>query len=399
VITDPYRDYRGVPVIGAYHWLDKYGFGVATEISVESAFAATRPLRLAVFSLLGLLILGAVFILASSYALQWLRRRVEEVKQLGQYTLQRKLGAGGMGEVYLASHALLQRPTAVKFIRADKVSEENLHRFEREVQLTSQLTHPNTVEIYDFGLAQTGIFYYVMEYLPGLTLSALMDLEDEIPVARVIVILKQLCASLAEAHARGLIHRDVKPLNIILTERGGCFDFVKVLDFGLVKEVSAPESSNLTAVQEVAGTPPYIAPERLRDPACMDPRSDLFAVGVIAYNLLTGKQPFGGASAMEIAYQVVNSCAPRVSAVTDRKIPPALDQLITDCLANKPEDRVASAEQIITRLDAVETTETWDQLAAKNWWAKNLKRVGTAGYDVAAKAEQSLRTAAITATA
>ena len=358
VIITPYRDYRGVPVIGAYRWLEKYNFGVATEISVQAAFAATRPLRMAVFGLLGLLVLGAALLLVSSYALQLLRRRVEEVKQLGQYTLQRKLGSGGMGEVYLARHALLQRPTAVKFIRADQVNEANLQRFEREVQLTSQLTHPNTVEIYDFGLAQTGIFYYVMEYLPGLTLAALMELEDAIPVARVIHILKQLCASLAEAHARGLIHRDVKPLNVILTERGGYFDFVKVLDFGLVKEVSVPESDNLTAVQEVAGTPPYIAPERLRDPTCQDPRSDLFAVGVIGFNLLTGKQPFSGAGAMEIVYQVVNSPAPRASATTKREIPPALDQLIGDCLANKLEERVVSAEQIIARLEAIDTSET-----------------------------------------
>jgi hypothetical protein len=391
VILTPYRDHRGVKVVGAYQWLSEYGFGIATEVSVQAAFAAMRPLRWMVFGLLGLLALGAALILASGFAIQFLRRRVEQVRQLGQYTLERKLGEGGMGEVYLARHALLRRPTAVKFIRSDRVSEDNLVHFEREVQLTSELTHPNTIEIYDFGRTEEGIFYYVMEYLPGLTLASLMELEHSIPPSRAVYILKQLCASLAEAHARGLIHRDVKPLNVILTERGGRFDFVKVLDFGLVKDVRGSDSGDETTAQEVAGTPPYIAPERLRDPTIMDTRSDLFCVGVIGFNLLTGKQPFDGGSTMEIVYQVVNSTAPRPREVSEQAIPPALEQLIVDCLAPDPEDRPASAERIIERLDAIGLTERWDQQAAKSWWTKNAKRVGTAGHEVAVSARRAIQ--------
>jgi len=394
VILEPYRDYRGVPVVGAWRWLPQHGIGLATEVSVDAAFAATRPLRLMVFGLLGLLLLSAVLILVSSVAVQFLRRRVEQVRQLGQYTLERKLGEGGMGEVYLARHALLRRPTAVKFIRAGQVSEQNLARFEREVQLTSELTSPHTIEIYDFGCSEDGVFYYVMEYLPGLDLGDLLELQGAVPVGRAVFILKQLCSSLAEAHARGLIHRDIKPPNVILTERGGRFDFVKVLDFGLVKDVSNPEAGDITRVQELAGTPPYIAPERIRDPECQDPRSDLFSVGVIAFNLLTGRQPFEGGTAMEMAYHVVNTPAPRVSERSEQAITPQIDQLVADCLATDPEKRPANAEAIIARLDALELAEPWDQQAARHWWAANAKRLGTAGHDVAVSAARSMQLAA-----
>jgi len=393
VILEPYRDYRGVKVIGAYRWLPQYGIGLATEVSVDAAFAATRPLRLMVSGLLSLLLLSVVLILISSVAVQFLRRRVEQVRQLGQYTLERKLGEGGMGEVYLARHALLRRPTAVKFIRAGQVSEQNLARFEREVQLTSELTSPHTIEIYDFGCSEDGVFYYVMEYLPGVDLGDLLELQGAVPVGRAVFILKQLCSSLAEAHARGLIHRDIKPPNIILTERGGRFDFVKVLDFGLVKDVSNPEASDITRVQELAGTPPYIAPERIRDPDCQDPRSDLFSVGVIAFNLLTGKQPFEGSTAMEMAYHVVNTPAPRVSERSEQAITGQLDQLVADCLATDAEKRPANAEAIIARLDAIELAEPWDQQAARSWWAANAKRLGTAGHDVAVSAARSMQQA------
>jgi serine/threonine-protein kinase len=342
------------------------------------------------FGLLGLLLLSAALILGSTVAIQFLRRRVEQVRQLGQYTLERRIGAGGMGEVYLARHAMLKRLTAVKFIRAGRVSEASLAHFEREVQSSARLTHPNTIEIYDYGRAEEGIFYYVMEYLPGLTLAHLMELEGAIPPARAIYILRQLCASLAEAHARGFVHRDVKPLNVILTERGGRFDFVKVLDFGLVREISVAEADDPGSVHEVAGTPPYIAPERLKDPACMDTRSDLFSVGVIAFNLVTGKQPFEGDTTSEIAWHCTHTPAPRPSEVTEQALPPALDQLICECLAIDPGQRPSSADAIIVRLDEIQVDGRWDQHAAVSWWAANARRLGTAGHEVAVSAAGAL---------
>ena len=382
-ILTPYRDYRGVEVVGAWRWVSKHGIGIATEVSAQAAFSAMRPLRMMVFGLLGLLVLSAVLILMSSFAIQFLRRRVEEVRQLGQYTLESKIGEGGMGKVYLARHALLRRPTAVKFIRADKVSEENIEHFEREVQSSSQLTHPNTIEIYDYGRTEEGIFYYVMEYLPGLTLGDLVEMEGAIPPARAIYILRQLCASLAEAHARGFVHRDVKPLNVILTERGGRFDFVKVLDFGLVRETNLPDAEHPGTVHEVAGTPPYIAPERLQDPSCMDTRSDLYSVGVIAFNLVTGKQPFEGSSAAEIAWHCVNTPAQRPADVAEQSIPAELEQLIVDCMARDPSQRPVNAESIISRLDAIATGQGWDEPAAQEWWIKNAPRMEGSARELA----------------
>ena len=385
VVVEPYRDYRGVSVVGAYRWLPKYGIGLATEVSADWVFAATRPLRLMVRGLFWLLALSTLVIVAAGVAVQWLRSRIEQVKQLGQYTLERKLGAGGMGEVHVARHAMLQRPTAVKFIRPHQVSEQSIEHFEREVQRTSELTSPNTIEIYDFGCTEDGVFYYVMEYLPGLNLGDLLELQGALPVPRAVHILKQLCASLAEAHARGLIHRDIKPPNVFLTERGGQFDFVKVLDFGLVKDIA--EDADRT--HELAGTLPYIAPERIRDPQCLDPRSDLYSVGVVAYNLLTGKQPFEGSTSDEITYQVVNSVAPRVASVAQQAIPPELDELVADCLATDPEQRPASADAVIARLDAIRLAEPWDQRTAREWWAANAQRLGTAAHELGASAARS----------
>jgi serine/threonine protein kinase len=384
-------------VIGAYRWLPEHGIGLATELPEAAAFAAVRPLRLAVFGLLALVSLGAVLVVAASVAVQLLRQRVEQVRQLGQYTLERKLGQGGVGEVYLARHALLHRPTAVKLIRPHLVSEQSLARFEREVQLTSELTSPNTVEIYDFGCTQEGVFYYAMEYLPGLDLGHLLELQGTLPPSRAVHILRQLCATLAEAqgggapppHARGLIHRDIKPANVILTERGGQFDFVKVLDFGLVKDVSTPTSDEAQPARELAGTLPYIAPERIDDPECQDPRSDLFSVGVLAFNLLTGRQPFEGSSPSEIAYHVGHTPALRASGCAPEAIPPALDELVANCLATDPDERPRTAETIIARLDALTLPDPWDQRAAQRWWAANVKRLGTAGHELGLKAAGS----------
>ena len=199
--------------------------------------------------------------LASSFSAARLHREVSQARRVGQYTLQKRIGGGGMGQVYLARHALLKRPTAIKLLRPDQTSPLTIARFEREVQLTSQLTHPNTIEIFDFGRTPEGLFYYAMEYLPGLTLAELVRQEGPLPAERVICILRQVCGSLKEAHAVGLIHRDIKPQNIMLCERGGQWDFVKVLDFGLVKQLPDGHAPQLTADQQVSGTPLYIAPE------------------------------------------------------------------------------------------------------------------------------------------
>jgi hypothetical protein len=370
-----YRDYRGVKVIGAWRWLPEYEFGVATEIGVAEAFGVLRPLRRAFWVLLAIVVLAAGMLLFSTLFIQRLKLRIDEVKQLGQYTLVEKIGEGGMGKVYKARHALLKRPTAVKLLNPDVVSPETLARFEREVQTTSQLTHPNTIEIYDYGHTPEGIFYYAMEYLPGVSLAQLIQLEGAIPPARAMYILRQICFSLKEAHNIGLIHRDIKPMNVILCSRGGQFDVVKVLDFGLVKDISSTNTPQVTAAQEITGTPAYIAPERLKDPRNIDVRSDLYSLGSVAFNLLTGKDVFEGSNAMEICYHVTKTPPPRPSDCVDTPVPPQLDQLVLDCLAKEPPDRPQNIGVIIEILTSIKDAGQWEQRDAQLWWEKNADRI------------------------
>ncbi len=213
-----------------------------------------------------------------------------------------------------------------------------------------------------------------MEYLPGLNLAQLIEMEGNLPAGRVIHILKHICFSLEEAHAINLIHRDIKPLNVILCERGGQFDVVKVLDFGLVKDISGQDTEH-TAVHEITGTPAYIAPERLTDPRHIDARSDLYSVGAVGFNLLTGQDVFSGANAMEVGYHAMKTPAPRVSEKVNFEIPTMLDRLIGDCLAKDPAARPGSAHEILETLTAIEDVDPWEQKEARRWWETHAERI------------------------
>lgn len=368
--VEGYRDYRGVKVIGAWRWLPNYEFGVGTEVDYAEAYAPLRYPLIASWLPLGVLIVSAGGLLYSALHIASLQRQIGVSRQLGQYTLEEKIGEGGIGVVYRASHSMLRRRTAVKLLKPEHLTPVAIARFEREVQLASQLTHPNTIEIYDYGRTADGVFYYAMEYLPGVSLAQLIQVEGAIPAGRAVYILKQICGSLAEAHAIGLAHRDIKPHNIMLCERGGQADFVKVLDFGLVKSTSTSDTTGLTAVTALAGTPLYMAPERLRDPMITDTRSDLYALGAVGYNLLTGRSIFHCASDLDVLYHVMN-VVPEPLTQLCADLPAELNELIMSCLAKDPQHRPQSATDILQQLDGLTGLTPWTQTDARDWWQEH----------------------------
>jgi serine/threonine-protein kinase len=279
---------------------------------------------------------GAVY---CSYRIETLRRDASEARKVGQYVLRERLGAGGMGEVYRAEHALLRRPCAVKLIRPDRAGDPAvLARFEREVQATAALAHPHIVRIYDYGRADDGTFYCVMEYLPGLTLDALVRRDGPLEPGRVVFLLRQLCSALGEAHAAGLTHRDVKPGNVIVRDGGRQADFATLLDFGLVLDRGTQDE--LTSLGVVAGTPAFMAPEQAAGGA-VDHRADVFAVGAVGCFLLTGRPPFATGSVARTLAAVRTEPPPALVGM-----PPDLAAVVMRCLAKAPADRYDSADAL-----------------------------------------------------
>jgi hypothetical protein len=302
-----------------------------------------------------------------------LQQRVRDEREVGQYTLEERIGEGGMGVVYLARHALLRRPTAIKLLPAHRAGEQAVRRFEQEVRLTSSLTHPNTIAIFDFGRTPDGVFYYAMEYLDGITLEHLVTFDGPQPWARVLQILKQVCGSLSEAHAMGLIHRDIKPANMMLCVRGRMPDQVKVLDFGLVKEHAADASVGLSLDGALLGTPAYLAPESITNPSRADLRSDLYALGAVAYWLIVGRPLFESQTVLEVCAHHLHSAPVPPSERSPQAIPPGLDALILRCLAKDPELRPASALELVRWIDAVGSDTSggaggWTREQADAWW-------------------------------
>ncbi len=374
VDIDGHRDYRGVPVVGAWQWLENEGFGIATKVDVSEANQTLDIISRAFWGLYALLAVASLAMLVSMVRANRLAAQVQldaiELKRLGQYTLEEKLGEGGMGVVYRAKHAMLLRPTAVKFLDSSKANEKSVARFEREVQLTGQLNHPNTIAIYDYGRTPEGVFYYAMEFLDGLDLQTLVGRHGPQPEGRVIHILKQVCGSLAEAHSIGLIHRDVKPANILLNVRGGMFDVVKLLDFGLVKLVDNSSEAQVTKAGGVVGTPMYMSPEAYQSPETVDARTDLYAVGAVGYFLLTGEPPFLGESMLDILKHQVETVPDAPSKRLGQPVSPELEQLLLRCLSKSPADRPATAYEIIAELDRIPAANSWTEAHARYWWRR-----------------------------
>ena len=352
-------------MIGAWQWLPEYDMGVAIELAASEAYAPMRYLRIAVLMIFGLLVVAVGVALGSTFSLARLDR---EVRQLGQYRIVGKIDEGGMATVHHAVHALLKRPTAVKILKPALATDELIARFEREVTLASRLQHPATVEIFDYGRTRDGTFYYAMEYIDGITLAMLVEKDGAQPAPRVAHILKQVCESLREAHSKGLVHRDIKPANIMICERGGESDVAKVLDFGLVKDVRATDTRDITQYARMLGTPTYMAPERIRNPAEANPTVDIYAVGAVAFLLLTGKRVFDAPNELELARLVLEVEAPRASAVASQPIPRAIDALIARCLAKDPSARPQRIEEMIEVFSAVLAAHPWTHDDAARWW-------------------------------
>jgi len=370
VDVNGYRDVRGVQVVGAWRWLPQYGFGVAAEADAGEAFSTLFAFRRAFWSLVGLLALAAVGGLVYSLLFRNLQRRIEQAEKLGQYTLEEKLGEGGMGTVYRARHAMLARPTAIKLLRSGETTPQLLARFEREVQLTSQLTNPNTIAIYDYGRSPDGVFYYAMEFLEGITLDTLIEIDGPQPAGRVIHILRQVAGSLAEAHDIGLIHRDIKPANIMILERGGVSDVVKVLDFGLVREIHQAPDDMLTAVNTIPGTPHFLAPESIESPDAVNARADIYAVGAVAYYLITGSYLFHGESVIQLMTRHVKDVPEPPSARLGAPVDPALERLILQMLSKNPNDRPADGRALLAALSDgnLASVAAWTERDARRWW-------------------------------
>ena len=306
-----------------------------------------------------------------------LRRQVEKV---GPYSLVARLGNGAMGVVWEARHALLRRPTAVKLLAPGTSGERALARFEREVQLTAGLTHPSTIAIYDYGRTGEGVFYYAMELLRGINLLQLVEFDGPLPPARVVHLLRQACGALTEAHAAGLIHRDIKPANLMICVYGGIPDFLKVLDFGLVKDIGVVERpregaprdgvSDVSLSQDgsLLGTPLYMAPEGMSDPSHVDVRADLFALGAVGYFLLTGHSPFPGRTAIEVFRMERQGPPPPLSRAAPAPVPPSLENIINHCLAFRRDDRPCSAEELGAMLEACVIEPPWKTEHARAWW-------------------------------
>ena len=308
---------------------------------------------------------------AASEVIYGLRRRVKTFKELGQYTIEEKIGEGGMGTVYRARHAMLRRPTAVKLLPPEKIGEETIARFEQEVQLTARLTHPNTITIYDYGRTPDGVFYYAMELLNGATLAEIVQCDGPQSPARVVAILDQAAAALAEAHRIGLIHRDIKPANIMLCEQGGEPDVIKVLDFGLVKDINPnTEAAPLTREQSILGTPQYMSPESIRNSDDTDARSDIYALGAIAYYLVTGHHVFDGDSYMEICSHHLQTEPTAPTIRSGLEIPECLEQLILGCLAKDPARRPQTCADLRQWLHRC-TIPPWTESQAVEWWERH----------------------------
>jgi serine/threonine-protein kinase len=352
-----------VAPLAATLWLLSTNEHCQAATNANFTFVSTQSLSL---------LTGAVIAIVGVRTIRQLRSEVFEAKQLGQYHLRQLIGRGGMGSVYLAEHQMMRRPCAIKVIQPDRAGDpRSLARFEREVRAIAQLSHWNNVDIFDYGRTSDGTFYYVMEYLPGLSLQQLVDRHGPLGSDRAIYLLRQICDALSEAHRAGLIHRDIKPANIFAAQRGGQFDVAKLLDFGLAKplmEASESDTAELTMEGVITGSPLYMSPEQAMGDGEPDVRSDIYSLGGVAYFLVTGRPPFEGDKPLKVILAHANQkLLPPSELAPD--LPSDLEQIVMRCLSKRPEERFQTIEDLADALDQCQDRDVWNRDLAEKWWS------------------------------
>ncbi|OHX64046.1 serine/threonine-protein kinase [Flammeovirga pacifica] len=363
-IKEVYNDYRGVKVIGAFEWMPEYKIGIISEIDEAEAMEMLPKIDL-LLGILYLIICILLFLVYhSNITVVQYNKRMKKLGELGQYRLINKIGEGGFGEVYKGEHSLLKMPVAIKLLKSG-TNDDGIQRFEKEVKITSSLKHPNTIKVYDFGRSPEGNFYYVMEYINGITLSKVLEIEKKLPIERIVYILRKVSYSLREAHQNNLVHRDIKPLNIMLSQQGGAFDQVKLLDFGLVKDLENQENTQL---HKIGGTPMFMAPERMRDPYNNDHRVDIYSMGALGLYLLSGR------FLVELISQKVMSGEETIQGnfrdkLIDRPdVPIVLKDILLSCIRFDPNKRIQDINELIDVLENLQKEHPWTQQLAKKWW-------------------------------
>jgi serine/threonine-protein kinase len=328
-----------------------------------SGFVSGQVLTLALAVLIG--IVGV-------HTINTLRTTAFAARQLGQYRLKQRLGSGGMGEVYLAEHQMMKRPCAVKLIRAERAGDPRmLARFEREVRATAKLSHWNSIDIYDYGRTADGTFYYVMEFLPGHNVGEIVEEYGPIPPARTVYLMDQVCAALTEAHGIGLVHRDLKPANIFCAYRGGVFDVIKLLDFGLAKPTMGVDAElNLTMEGTITGSPLFMSPEQASAEEGVDARSDIYSLGAVMYYMLTGQPPFNADNAIKVMIAHASQEVIPLRQINP-DVPQELEEVVLRCLEKDPDHRFQDVVALRTALQEVAFDDRWSSESAAAWWSCN----------------------------
>lgn len=363
---EPYRNYAGEEVVGAWRWMERWKLGIVVEKAADEAFAPTRAVRLGFLALGGLLAMTALT--AAAGIARRSARRQAMLHPLSRYEVLGELGSGGMGVVYKAKHRQLGRDAALKILRADRRQKEDRLRFDREARLAASLASPHCVKVYDYGNSPNGESFCVMEYLNGLTLYEVVARSGHQSVGRSLFVLRQICDAMGEAHANGLLHRDLKPQNVMLSHDAAAGDWAVVFDFGLAKPVEANADMFSTSEKIWSGTPMYMAPERFREPQLVDPRSDIYAIGCIAYFLISGHPPFAECDPESMFALILNDNPIRMSTHRGEHVPEEIVAFVRKCMAKKLENRFQTIREVADAIDQLRVFHSWTSENADMWW-------------------------------